>query len=54
VYRLSRFILVLFLLLVAALPAAAQIPSPFAGCDLGTFDTGATWVICMPARLGLP
>jgi len=55
-YRLSRPILVLFLLLVAALPAAApaaaQIPWPPSGCQQGVLGTGAVWLICMPERLG--
>lgn len=56
-YRLSRLVLVLFLMLVVTLsavaPAAAQGLWPPSGCLEGTFDTGATWLICMPARIGI-
>jgi pimeloyl-ACP methyl ester carboxylesterase len=54
--RFPRLLLVLFLLLVfvvLATPASAQAPpDPFSDCDRGVFaETGASWVICMPARI---
>ena len=57
--RAPRRLLVSFLLLVLLLPAApvaAQAPGdPFTGCDSGLIpNTGASWAICMPARLGVP
>ena len=56
--RPMRLSLVVFLLLVLAVPAApafAQEPPFFAGCEQGVFaDTGASWVICMPERLPPP
>jgi pimeloyl-ACP methyl ester carboxylesterase len=54
--RVPRLLLALFLLLVIVVPAApasAQITDPFPGCQNGVFaDTGASWVICMPASIG--
>jgi pimeloyl-ACP methyl ester carboxylesterase len=46
--------LLVLALLLFVVPAHAQTPpDPFLGCDHGVFaETGASWVICMPERLG--
>ncbi len=49
------FLRILFTAVVPAAPASAQAVDPFLGCENGVFaKTGASWVICMPDRLGMP